>query len=164
MGPFEFESVEQQEPSPIQAQIAKYYGYISEVNDSLMKDIRRSELFGKEEDVEHYYNVMNDYHYFISLMVVIALERANDLHNSRFFGENAKRGFGSDFGGDFYREKYHLDCIRKHFSCGKYGAESMAAIVKSFNDIEIYLYEEESILGVGVMVIEGKPGNENQIF
>lgn len=88
-----------------------YYNLVRPFMNSILEEIYRRELYGK--DTEQLYNAGNDFHYLYVLLMMIHEERKSDAEFDALYNS----GCGQDKGVKFYLEKYNMDCIQKHFYC-----------------------------------------------
>jgi len=109
--PFHFEACCFNKATNTQTLIARYYESIEKYMNDLLYSIYQAELFGKP--TEQLYNIGNDFHYLLTILLIINEESKNDAEWQYTYGN----GCYVDNGIDYYIEKYNINCIAKHFSC-----------------------------------------------
>jgi hypothetical protein len=120
--PFKFGKCCLNEATTLQGIIADYYKAVKPFLNSILSEIFKNEMYGKE--VEALYNIGNDFHYLLTYLLMIANEQNNDAQWDLAFGT----GCGKDMGMTYYTEKYNLNCIQKHFFCTAGGFDIGSAL------------------------------------
>lgn len=90
---------------------ANHYSLYGTIFDSYLTKAYSAEVYGK--DTERWYDLLNEAHYLYILMTIIYWERYNDKIKDAWLGT----GCGNDLGGEYYADKYNIDCIQKRFMC-----------------------------------------------
>lgn len=122
---------------------ADYYTLVKTPMMVLLNNAYQAQLYGK--DSNEIFNHINDFHYLLVLLTIIADEMQQDSDRSEFING----GCPEDYGIDYYVEKYNIDCIVKHFMCSGIGFD-----IKNVLDLfglNINNSEED---GIGYMYIQ----------
>lgn len=103
--------------SELQQLTADYYEAVNGCISNLMTKIYQAEVYGR--DTEELYNQLNNFHYLYSLLIMIYLERQEDIAYNQYLGD----GCAVDNGAEYYVDKYHIECIVKKFMCTGNGCD-----------------------------------------
>ena len=95
----------------IEELIADFYGLVSYNLQKQLDRAYKAELFNNSS--EEHFDIGNDYHYLLSLIISIYMEMYNDAKWNERYGIGCK----DDKGTAYYYDKYNIDCIKKHFLC-----------------------------------------------
>lgn len=95
----------------IQNMTSDYYSMVGPWIDDILTQVEQAETFGYP--TENLYNIINEFHYLYSLLLIIYLEINQDAEWDYIYGT----GCGNHQGIDYYADKYNIECLQKHFRC-----------------------------------------------
>jgi hypothetical protein len=139
--PFSIDRCCQESPTALQNLSADYYTAIGTYVDNIMTELYQAEMYGK--DTEIYYDMLNDFHYLYTLLILIYQEMQNDA----IWEFNYGTGCNQSQTVDYYLEKYNINCIQKHFFCYGYDIADALNVFGLNPDMQ----EQD---GIGFMYIE----------
>lgn len=108
--PFDDDSCCFNSPSSLQSKIAEYYTSVKPYMNEILEGVFVSEMYGK--DPYCFYTNGNKFHYLLSLLIMIEIERRNDALWNYAYGT----GIPQDKGLDYYLDKYNIEEVKKTFS------------------------------------------------
>ena len=123
----------------------QYFDILSDDHSTLFTKIFTCQVMGKECECDT--NLMTDLLYLFTLLNIIQDEKENDALNS---------SDGFDLGATFYRDKYHIECIREHFMCR---GIDIVEVLKIYDLDRPNIYRD----GINYMIIESAVDPINRV-
>ena len=133
----------------LQQLIAEYYFQASPMIFGISDEIYAAEIYGNR-NLEQLYNKGQDFNYLLMLLVIIYLERQDDI----LFSDD-----GEDQGIEYYYEAHNLACIRSTFICKGYDIINLLRVFDMDPD-----KPDLPLDGINYMHITLQPSNHNRFI